>query len=297
MKKKSIKVSKSYRLFQLINVCILVSLSLATLYPLVHVVMASLSDGNALLAHRGLLFWPVGKTNVNAFESVLNNPNILTGYKNTLFVLLVGTTFQVSMTALGAYVLSRQKFILKTPIMLMIVFTMFFEGGIIPFFFVVKNLHLTNSLWAMIIPFSVSAYNLIIMRTAFAAIPVSLEESARLDGASHWTILLRIILPLSKPVIAVMVLYYGVGIWNGWFWASVFIRPRELFPLQLVLREILIANDTSTMTAGTASLDIESVSETIKYATIVVSTLPILVIYPFLQKYFVKGVMIGAVKG
>lgn len=138
---------------------------------------------------------------------------------------------------------------------------------------------------------------MIIMRTSFAAIPDSLEESAKLDGAGHWTILIRIVMPLSKAVVAVMVLYYGVGIWNSWFWASTFLRTRELYPLQVILREILLQNDTNIMTAGVGVIDQEQAAETVKYATIIVATLPILCVYPFLQKYFVKGVMIGAVKG
>lgn len=174
---------------------------------------------------------------------------------------------------------------------------MFFSGGMIPFYLTVKNLKITDTLWSLISPFLVSTYNLIIMKTSFQALPMSLEESAKLDGANDFTVLFKIILPLSKPVIAVMVLYYGVGIWNGWFWASVFIRTRELLPLQVILREILLSNDTAGMTAGTSVGDVEGVSETIKYATIMVATLPILCVYPFLQKYFTKGVLIGAIKG
>ena len=157
---------------------------------------------------------------------------------------------------------------------------------------------MNNSLWALILPGLVNTYNLIIMRTSFSSIPESLEESARIDGASHWTILLKIILPLSKAIIAVMVLYYAVGHWNSWFNASIYIRDRNKFPLQLVLREILIINDTNVMTQGSGgAADQMSIAETIKYAVIVTATLPVLCLYPFLQKYFVKGVMIGSVKG
>ncbi|QUI25636.1 carbohydrate ABC transporter permease [Vallitalea pronyensis] len=291
------KISKSYRLFQVFNGMILMALCFVTIYPIIYVIAASFSDGAALVSHTGFLFKPVGKANVDAFKAVLNNPNIFIGYRNTLMVLTLGTTFMVMMTSLGAYVLSRRNVKWKNIIMMLIVFTMFFEGGLVPFFLQVQALHLTDTLFSLVLPFSVNAYNLIIMRTSFAAIPYSLEESAKVDGARHWTILFKIILPLSKPVIAVMVLYYGVAIWNGWFWASVFLTDRNLYPLQLVLREILIANDTSSMTANQDVIDTVNIAETIKYATIVVSTVPILLVYPFLQRYFVKGVMIGAVKG
>lgn len=291
-----IKVSKSYKTFTIINTIGLSLLSLLTLYPMLYVLFASISDGNEFAKHKGLLLYPIGFS-LDAIKAVLGNPNILNGYRNTIFLLLVGVTFQVLITALGAYFFSRKDVLLKNIFMFMIVFTMFFQGGMIPFYLLVKGLHLRNSLIGLILPFTVNAYNLIIMRTSFAAIPVSLEESAKLDGASHWTILFRIIMPLSKPVIAVMFLYYGIGVWNGWFWASLFISDRSLYPLQLVLREILIINTQMTAAQGGALTDSEGIGETIRYATIIVATVPILFVYPFLQKYFAKGVMIGAVKG
>jgi putative aldouronate transport system permease protein len=171
--------------------------------------------------------------------------------------------------------------------------TMFFNGGLIPMYLTVKNVGLINTLWATIIPFAISTFNLIIMRTAFMSVPDSLEESAKIDGANHFTILFKIIIPLSMPVIAVMILYYAVEKWNGWFYASVFLKDRELFPL----REILLANQTDSMSAGASAGDQFQIGETIKYATIMVATIPILCVYPFVQKYFVKGVMVGALKG
>ncbi|MDF2485384.1 MAG: binding-protein-dependent transport system inner rane component [Herbinix sp.] len=295
--KRRIKTSMSYKVFQGFNTIFLILLMIVTVYPMVHVVMASFSEGIALTSHKGLLLWPAGNPTLDAFKAVFTNPNILKGYRNTMFVLIVGISLQIFMTSLGAYVLSRKKFALKNPIMFFITFTMFFQGGIIPFYLLIKDLNLINNLFSLILPFVVSAYNLIIMRTSFAAIPDSLEESAKLDGASHFAIYARIVMPLSKAVIAVMLLYYGVGIWNGWFWASVFLRNRSLFPLQLVLREILISNDVSSMTQGTSGADVAVIAESIKFATIVVATVPILSIYPFLQRYFAKGVMIGAIKG
>jgi len=294
--RSKLKTSFSYKLFQVFNTILLIFITLITIYPMVHVVMASFSEGNALISHKGFLLYPVGRASINAYKAVIDNPNIFSGYKNTLFILIVGVSIQIFMTSIGAYVLSRTQFKLKNFSMLFITFTMFFQGGLIPFYLLVKDLNMVNNLFALIIPFSVNVYNLIIMRTSMMAIPVSLEEAARIDGAGHFSIYSKIILPLSKSVIAVLVLYYGVGIWNGWFWASVFIRNRELYPLQLILREILISNDLSSMTQGSSGSDAVQLAESIKYATIVVATVPILMVYPFLQKYFAKGVMIGAVK-
>ena len=183
--------------------------------------------------------------------------------------------------------------------MMFIVFTMFFSGGLIPSYLInTKLFHLRDSYLALIIPGMINTYNLIILRTAFAAVPVSLEESARVDGANHWVILFNIVIPLSMASIAVMILYYAVAHWNSWFAANIYINTRSKYPLQLVLREILISNDTSSMTMGAGGAeDQQSIGESVKYAIIVVATVPILCVYPFLQKYFVKGVMVGAVKG
>ena len=178
-----------------------------------------------------------------------------------------------------------------------IILTMFLNGGMIPFYFVVKSVGLENSLWSLILPTAVNTFNLMILRVAFASVPDSLEESAKLDGANHLTIMLKIVLPVSKASIAVIILYYAVANWNAWFNAMLFLIDRPKYPLQLVLREILINNDTSAMTGGADVGELEFVGETIKYAIIIISTLPILCLYPFIQKYFTKGVMIGAVKG
>ena len=186
---------------------------------------------------------------------------------------------------------------LKNAVMTMIFITMFFSGGLIPFYLTVKMLGMYNSLWALIIPTGINTYNLIIMRTSFMAIPDSMEEAAVIDGAGHIRVLTQIVLPLSKSIVAVMVLYYGVAHWNEWFNAMVFLNNRSKFPLQLVLREILIQNDTQSMTQGVSVTDGISVQESVKYAVIIVATVPILCIYPFLQKYFVKGVLVGALKG
>ena len=214
-----------------------------------------------------------------------------------MIYLTIGTAGGVFLTVLAGYCLSRRDLMFRSPIMLIITFTMFFSGGLIPTYLNVQNLGLIDTRAAVILPTLINTFNLIIMRTAFEGIPESLSESAQLDGAGHFTILFKIMLPLVLPTIMVIVLYYAVERWNEWFNAMIYLQTSSKYPLALVLREILMQNDTSSMTQGTSFGDLDSVSETIKYAVIVVATLPILVLYPFLQKYFVKGVMVGAVKG
>ncbi|CAM4137892.1 carbohydrate ABC transporter permease [Paenibacillus alkaliterrae] len=289
------KKSASERLFDYGNIIFMMLLSVGTLYPLIYVLIASFSDPGFISQYRGLLLYPQGIT-LDAYKLVFMNPNITNAYGNTLFYVFVGTTFNIIMTSLGAYALSRRGVMWTSAIMFFIVFTMFFDGGLIPMYILVGNLGLLDTRWALIIPGAVSAFNLIIMRTAFQAVPYSLEESARIDGANDWTIMFRIVLPLSLPVMAVMVLFYGVSHWNSWFPAMIYLQDRTLLPLQLVLREILITNNTDSMLTAISSGDKAPIGETVKYATIIVSTVPILLLYPFLQKYFVKGVMIGAIK-
>lgn len=284
------------RLFDYVNILFLVSLSIITLYPLLYILFASVSDPTYVAQNRGIMLAPKDFT-LEAYTLVFKNPMIVTSYLNTLFYVVIGTTLNIFLTSLGAYALSRKNVMWANLIMFMIVFTMFFEGGLIPSYLLVSELNMIDTRWALIFPTAVSAFNLIIMRTAFQGIPASLEESARIDGANDFTILFKIILPLSLPVVSVMILFYGVYHWNSWFPAMIFLQDRELFPVQLILREILIANDTSSMTSGVGTVDAIPIGETVKYATIVVATLPILCLYPFLQKYFVKGVMIGGIKG
>jgi len=288
--------SPAERLFGAGTVLFLVALMVVTLYPLLYVLFASLSNAGDLTQHRGALFAPLGLT-FEAYRRVLQNPLILSGYRNTLFIVIVGTGLNVFLTALGAYALSRRNVLFRNPAMFLIVFTMFFSGGLIPTYLLVsQTLHLGNTLWALIIPGAVQALNLIIMRTAFLSVPSALEDAARIDGANDWTILFRIYLPLSWAVVAVMILFYGVAHWNAFFSALVYIRDPDLYPLQLVLREILISSNVQNMATDVSSGDVAAIGETIKYATIIVATLPILLVYPYLQRYFVKGVAIGAIK-
>lgn len=290
-----IKKSKGERAFQVFNYAFLTLIMLVCLYPVWYVAVASFSNSNALTQHSGLLFRPIGFS-MDAYKKVFQNPMIGKGYLNTLFILIIGVFLDLVMTSLGAYFLSRKRVMFKKPIMLFIVFTMFFSGGMIPFYINLKELHLTNTLWGLIIPFMITTSNLIILRTSFESIPESLIEAAQIDGAGHIRILTTIVLPLSKAMLAVMVLYYGVSIWNSWFWASAILRNREMYPLQIILREILLSNDTNSMIAGASATDTEAIGMSIRYATIMVATVPILCVYPFLQKYFTKGTMVGAVK-
>ncbi|WP_199615824.1 carbohydrate ABC transporter permease [Paenibacillus alkalitolerans] len=277
------------------NTCFMLLLCFVTLYPFLYVLFASLSDPAEITRFRGMLLYPLG-FNLEAYKAVMDNPMILTGYRNTIFYVTVGTAINLFMTTLGAYALSRRNVYFNNAIMFIIVITMVFNGGLIPTFLLVNNLGMLDTPWALLLPGAINSFNLIIMRTAFQGVPVSLEESARIDGANDWVIMSRIIVPLSMPVIAVMILWYAVGHWNSYFNALIYIRDRDLFPLQLVLREILISNSTDSMTTNAAAGDRLDIGITIKYASIIVSTLPILCLYPFLQKYFVHGVLIGALK-
>lgn len=272
---------------------ILLLIGLLTLYPLIYVVSASFSDSDALMSYSKVLLLPV-KPTVVAYQTILKYSAVWTGYKNTIIIVFGGLAVNLTLTTLGAYFMSRKNVFWGTPITFLILFTMYFNGGLIPRYLNIRDLGLYDTLWSVILSSGISTYNMIIMRTNFAAIPASIEEAAEIDGANDITILLKVILPLSTSIIAVMTLYYGVAHWNAWFDAMLYLKSREKNPLQLVLREILIQNQTDNMEVAESEATIE---QTVKYAIIVVSSLPILLFYPFLQKYFVKGVMIGSVKG
>ena len=283
--------------FDFINYAILTGITFACVIPVLHVVWASFSDPARLAQNPGMVWFPQGFT-LKGYEMVLTNRGIALGYANTIFYVVATTSLNILMTALGAFVCSRRQAMLARPITFMITFTMFFGGGLIPFYLTVKRLGLTDTRWAMILPSAVSAWNIIIMRTSMAGLPDSLEESAKIDGANDCVILFRIIMPLIKAVTAVMVLFYAVGHWNSWFNAMIFLRRRSLYPLQLILREILITNDTSQIVQiANANNDSNLYKILVKYCATVVATAPILCVYPFLQRYFVKGVMIGSLKG
>ena len=286
-----------YRVFSVFNVIFMLLLILVTAYPVYYIVIASFSDPGALSRHVGLLWMPMKPYTLSAYEMVFRNPRIITGLLNTLFVLGTGLLINLTLTMLGAFFLTIKGPMLKNAIALMIIFTMYFSGGMIPGYLNIRDLKLLDTLWALVLPGAVSTANLIIMKSGFQSIPDSLIESARLDGGSYLQILLRVMITLSKATIAVMVLYYGVGHWNAWFNASIYLRDSDKFPLQLVVRNILKLAGSSAMASGAGMDEMAQMAELIKYALIVVTTTPILVLYPFLQKYFVKGVMVGAIKG
>ena len=267
-------------------------MALMCLYPMLHVLFASISDPIRLMQHTGVILKPLGFS-LEGYKIVLKNPNIPVSYLNTIIYVAVGTSINILMTTLGAYALSRKGYMFKKTITLLIVFTMYFNGGLIPNFLLVKALGMYNTIWALVVPGAISTWNLIVMKTCFQAIPVSLEESARLDGANDFVILLKVFLPLSKATMAVMLLFYAVTQWSSWFNAMIYLSDRKKFPLQLIMREILIANSTR---GNTMDSDVMFLEEVVKYATIIVSTVPVLCIYPFVQKYFMTGVMMGSVK-
>lgn len=290
-----VKYTKGEQIFHLFVVVVTLLLSLAVVIPLMSIVFASFSDPFEVMKHSGIYWHPI-KPSLYSYTMVMQDKSILTGYLNTLFVVIVGTSLNLALTIIAAYVLSRKGPLLIKFFTVMIIFTMYFQGGTIPTYIIVDKLHLVGSRAALILPSAINTFNLVVLRTAMASVPESLPESAMIDGAGHVTILTKIMVPVTKASIAVIMLYYAVSHWNSWFPAMIYLRKKSMYPLQLILRTILVQDDTSTMSSGSmASLALSS--DSVKYATIVVATAPILLIYPFLQKYFVKGVMVGAVKG
>ena len=270
---------------------------LIVLVPLIFVLAASFSDPDLVIKGK-VLFWPKGFT-TKAYMMVFENQDIWRGFRNSCFYTIAGTAISVILTILAAYPLSRKELVGRNVIMMLILFTMYFSGGMIPTYLLVKDLGMYNTIWALLIPAALSTYNLIVAKTFFEnSIPGELYESARLDGCGNFHMLTKIVLPLSKAILAVLVLYYAVGIWNAYFDALIYLRDTQLHPLQIVLRNILLLGQTEQMgTNDVGMAEKIKMAEAVKYSAIVVSSIPMLIIYPFVQKYFVKGVMIGAVKG
>lgn len=291
--------TRGERIFSYFNYILLFVICIITLYPLWHVAVASISDPILVFAKRGFYLWPLGKATLKGYSLVLNNPNIVSGFLNTLFYVGVGTTLSMVVTILGAYVLSRKGLYWNKVVMGLIIFYMYFQGGLIPFFLMVKNMGLMDSRWAVILPTVVNTWNLIVMRTSFTTVPDSLIESAKLDGASEWRIVWVIAVPVLQATVAVIALFYAVGRWNEWFNPSLFLTSKNKYPLQVILREILLKNSTQSMTqiGVVGQSEQESYRLLVKYCTIMVATVPILLIYPFLQRYFIHGIMIGSLKG
>jgi putative aldouronate transport system permease protein len=270
---------------------------LLVLYPLLYVVSSSLSSPLAVSSGRVWL-WPVDFS-LRGYVVALGNPQIITGYANSLYYTLFGTLISVATTVLLGYPLSRRTLFGRSAIMLFITFTLIFSGGLIPTYLVVKNLGMLNTRWALLIPQAVAAWQVIIARTFFQVnIPEELAEAAELDGCSDLRFLWSVVLPLSKPILAVLVLMYGVGQWNAYFDALLYLKSADLQPLQLVLRSILILNATTSGSMDAATMvERQQMADLLKYALIVVGSLPVLIIYPFAQRYFVRGMLIGSIKG
>jgi putative aldouronate transport system permease protein len=289
------------KIFNLINNVLLLLVVACVLYPLVFILSASISDP-VLVSLGEVWLWPRSIT-LDGYKRILEFQPIWTGYRNTIFYTVAGTSINLVVTLTAAYSLSRKDLPAKNVFMLLFVLTMFFHGGLIPTFLVVKQLGLVDSIWAMILPNAAFMWNIIIARAFFQnSIPIELQESAQIDGCSNTRLFWSIVLPLSKPIIAVMALFYGVSHWNAFFNALIYLSNRDLYPLQLILREILIMNQVTDMMNMTSDQMEDMVkrmymAEIMKYGLVVVSSLPVLIAYPFLQKYFMKGVLIGAIKG
>jgi len=295
-KPSTIKEASSERLFDILIYAIAAVIIVIVLYPLLFIVSASFSDPARVLNGEVWLL-PKGVT-LDAYENILLNDKIWTGYRNTILYTTVGTAINIIMTILAAYPLSRPDLPGRNGIMVLITLTMFFNGGLIPTYLLVKDLGMVDTMWALIIPGAIATYNLIVMRTYFqSSIPWELQEAAHIDGCSNWRLLFSIILPLSKPILAVMVLFYAVGHWNSFFNALIYIRNEDLHPLQLVLREILLISQSDAVDGSVGLEKSILLAESIKYAVIIVSSLPVLLMYPLVQRHFVKGVMIGSIKG
>lgn len=287
-----IKRSKGEKVFDVFNFVFMTIVGLLMLYTFWNQICISLSKPE--LAIKGGLFLIPKGFSISAYKAVLKFKEIWIGYKNTLFITIVGTALAVFTTSLFAYPLSRKYLPGKKFFNIFIVVTMLFSGGIIPTYLVVRGMGLLDSLWSLILPTMIGGFNVIIMRNFFSNIPDSLEESAKIDGASDFTIFMRIILPLSKPVLATITLWVAVRIWNEYFHGLVYLNDRNKYTLQLVLRDIVTTSDPQDIMDAD---DLTAIPETLKAASIMVVTIPILVVYPFIQKYFVKGVMVGSVKG
>lgn len=284
--------------FGAVNATLLAFVSLIVLYPLIYVLSASISNPAAVL--NGDMWLVPKEITFAGYSKVFENKELLNSYGNTIFYTVLGTAINLIMTVMAAYPMSKRDLKGRNLLMAVMVFTMFFSGGLVPTYMLVKQLGMTNTFWALVIPNAVSVYNIIIMRTFFqSSIPGEIQEAAAIDGCSEMRILRSVVLPLSMPIIAVMILFYSVGHWNAYFNALIYLTAREDYPLQLILREILIQGQMEEMVNAGDSSHAKTLldQEAVKYAVVVVANLPILLLYPFLQKYFVKGVLIGAIKG
>ncbi len=293
------KTSVSRVIFNIFNYTFMVLVAFVCLVPLWHVIMASFSNPRALVASTGVLFTPAGEATLDGYKLVLNNPKILTGYMNTLIYVGSTTVLGAVLTLIAGYVLSRKNMKAKGILTMFVVITMMFGGGLIPTYMVIRGLGMVNTRWALIIPGVINAFYIIMMKNAFEQLPVSYEEAALIDGATPMTVLIEILVPMVKATIAVVVMFNIVQQWNSWYPASIYLTGRrDLWPLQLIMREVLVQNDSAKVLSGAeAAQKADLTHNLVKYCTTVVGTLPVLLAYPFAQKYFVTGVTLGGVKG
>lgn len=292
--------SPSRLVFEIINALVLAILAFLCLMPMWHVLFSSLSDPNWLNSYRGIVWWPHG-FNFEGYALVFENAQLIRGFFNTVLYVVLHLAIGLALSLTGGYVLAKRDVLWRDPIMFIISFTMLFNGGIVPTFINLRNLHMIDTIWAVVLPGSLSVMNLILMRTAFQTVPETLLESARLDGASEMRILWSISIPLIKATIATVSLYLVIGMWNSWFPAAMYLTDRKLYPMQLILREILIVNQDASISAEAMSSlegqDANLYRDLVKYSTIIVSSLPMIILYPFIMKYFKSGVRVGAIKG
>lgn len=281
------------KMLTVLNYALITLVALLCLYPVIHVLMASFSDPIRLIRHRGLLLKPDGFS-LKGYRTVFNNPNLLIGYGNTLIYVVGGTALNMVLTMLGAYALSRDGWPFRKFFVFLFVFTMYFSVGMVPTFMLVKSMGLLNTRWAILLPGAVNTWNMIVMRTSFASVPTELQESAYIDGANDLRILVQIFIPLSKATLAVIMLFYAVEHWNAWFTSMIYLTDTKKYPLQMFVRDILLYDGAGGTTEDANAIYIKELT---KYAIIVVAVAPILCAYPFVQKYFVKGIMMGSVKG
>ncbi len=288
------KLSKGEKAFSICNHIFLALLALSTVYPFLYVLSASISSGDAVVTGK-VMFWPVDLT-FDAYKQVLKENSLWMAYANTIYYTLVGTVVNVVFTIFGAYPLSKKRLLGRGAIGFFIAFTMLFSAGMIPFYLNLRELGLINTRTAIIFAFAISTFNVVILRSFFQSIPEDLEEAAKVDGATDAQVLWRIVLPLSKPSLAAISLFYAINRWNGYFWAMVILKDEDKIPLQVLLNKLVVSmkpTEDMMMTSDVAAFS----QETVIYATIVLSVVPIVAVYPFIQKYFVKGVMIGSIKG
>jgi len=288
--------ARGHTAFDYVNVLLMLGVIFVMLYPIYYMAIVSISNGTSV-ARGEVGFLPV-KITWKAYEIIFSDAPIVTAYKNTIVYTALGVFINLLMTSLCAYPLSRKEFYGKTFFSLFVVFTMFFDGGMIPRFLVVNGLGMLDTLWAIVIPTAINVFYMMMMRTFFQAIPEALHESAFIDGANDWTVFRKIVIPLSAPLLATMTLFYAVSHWNSYFPALIYLNDNALYPIQIILRNIVIQGDVASQSTETNGvMGTLVVDQNIKYAVVIIAILPILLLYPFLQKYFVKGAMVGSLKG